>query len=115
LLGIKQASPRAIVDLALAIQGDRFASGALAPLTYVLFQFAVVNVVLAVFNLIPIPPLDGSGVVMSVFGGPVARLYATIQPFGFIILILLLYSGFLSRLLRPVFSILRALIFGGLE
>ena len=115
LLGIKQAAPQAIVDLALAIQGDRFAPGALAPLTYVLFQFAVVNVVLAVFNLIPIPPLDGSGVVMSVFGGSVARLYATIRPFGFIILILLLYSGFLSRVLRPVFSVLQVLIFRGIS
>ena len=115
LLGIKQAAPRAIVDLALAIQGHRFAPGALAPLTYVLFQFAVVNVVLAVFNLIPIPPLDGSGVVMSVFGGSVARLYATIRPFGFIILILLLYSGFLSRVLRPVFSVLQVLIFRGIS
>lgn len=115
LLGIKQAAPSAIVDLALAIQGDRFAPGALAPLTYVLFQFAVVNVVLGVFNLIPIPPLDGSGVVMSVFGDAVARLYATIRPFGFIVLILLLYSGFLSRVLRPVFSVLQALIFGGIS
>jgi Zn-dependent protease len=115
LLGIKQAAPQAIVDLALAIQGDRFAPGALAPLTYVLFQFAVVNVVLAIFNLIPIPPLDGSGVVMSVFGGSVERLYAAIRPFGFIILILLLYSGFLSRVLRPAFSVLQALIFGGIS
>jgi Zn-dependent protease len=115
LLGIKRAAPQAIVDLALAIQGDRFAPGALAPLTYVLFQFAVVNVVLAIFNLIPIPPLDGSGVVMSVFGGSVERLYAAIRPFGFIILILLLYSGFLSRVLRPVFSVLQALIFGGIS
>jgi Zn-dependent protease len=114
LLGIKQAAPRAIVDLALAIQGDRFAPGALAPVTYVLFQFAVVNVVLGVFNLIPIPPLDGSGVVMSVFGGSVARLYATIRPFGFLLLILLLYSGFLSRLLRPIYFVLRSLIFGGI-
>ena len=65
-----------------------------------LFQFAIVNVVLGVFNLIPIPPLDGSGVVISVFGGSVARLYATMAPFGFIVLILLLYSGFLSRILR---------------
>jgi len=115
LLGIKQATPRAIIDLALAIQGYRFAPGALAPLTYVLFQFAVVNVVLGVFNLIPIPPLDGSGVVMSVFGGSVARLYATIRPFGFLILILLLYSGFLSRVLQPVFSVLKWLIFGGIS
>ena len=115
LIGIRSAAPAAIPDLLSAIQGERFAAGALAPLTYVLFEFAIVNVVLGIFNLIPIPPLDGSGVVISVFGGPVARLYATIQPFGFIILILLLYSGFLSRLLRPVFSILQAVIFGGLE
>jgi len=115
LLGIKQVAPNAILDLGLAIQGDRFAAGALAPLTYVLFQFALVNVLLGVFNLIPIPPLDGSGVVMSVFGGSVARLYATIRPFGFLILILLLYSGFLSRVLRPVLSAVYSLVFRGIS
>lgn len=114
LLVIKQASPRSIVDLALAIQGDRFASGALAPIIYVLFQFAIINVLLGVFNLIPIPPLDGSGVVISVFGGSVARVYATIAPFGFVILILLLWSGFLSRVLRPVISAVYGIVFGGI-
>jgi Zn-dependent protease len=114
LLGIKQASPRSIVDLAIALRGQGFASGTLAPLTYVLFQFALINVLLAVFNLIPIPPLDGSGVVMSVFGGSIARAYATIAPFGFIILILLLYSGFLSRVLRPVLEVVYAIVFGGI-
>jgi Zn-dependent protease len=114
LLGIKAASPRSIVDLLFALRGEGFASGTLAPLTYVLFRFALINVVLAVFNLIPIPPLDGSGVVMSVFGGSVARLYATIRPFGFIILILLLYSGFLSRVLRPVLEVVSAIVFGGI-
>jgi Zn-dependent protease len=115
LLGIKQIAPNAILDLGLAIQGDRFAAGALAPLTYVLFQFALVNVLLGVFNLIPIPPLDGSGVVLSVFGGSVARLYATIRPFGFLLLILLLYSGFLSRVLRPVLSAVYSLVFRGIS
>jgi Zn-dependent protease len=114
LLGIKQASPRSIVGLAIALRGQGFASGTLAPLTYVLFQFALINVLLAVFNLIPIPPLDGSGVVMSVFGGSVARVYTTIAPFGFIILILLLYSGFLSRVLRPVLEVVYAIVFGGI-
>jgi len=114
LVGIKAASPQSIVDLALALRGQGFASGTLAPLTYVLFQFALINVLLAVFNLIPIPPLDGSGVVMSVFGGSVARAYATIAPFGFIILILLLYSGFLSRVLRPVLEVVYAIVFGGI-
>ena len=114
LLAIKQGAPKAIVDLALAIQGDRFAAGALAPITYVLFQFTVVNVLLGVFNLIPIPPLDGSGVVISVFGGSVARAYMTIAPFGFLILILLLWSGMLSRIFLPVWNLLRAIIFGGI-
>lgn len=114
LVGIRSAAPAAIPDLLSAIQGERFAAGALAPLMYVLFQFAIVNVVLGVFNLIPIPPLDGSGVVISVFGGSVARLYATMAPFGFIVLILLLYSGFLSRILRPVLTVVYAIVFGGI-
>ena len=52
---------------------------------------------------------------MSVFGGSVARLYATIRPFGFLILILLLYSGFLSRVLRPVLSAVYSLVFRGIS
>jgi Zn-dependent protease len=115
LLGIRAAWPQSIYDLALALQGDRFASGTLAPLTYVLFRFALINVLLAVFNLIPIPPLDGSGVVVSVFGGSVARVYATLAPFGFLILILLLSTGFLGRLLAPAQNVVVRIIFGGLR
>jgi Zn-dependent protease len=114
LLGIKQASPRSIVDLALALRGEGFASGMLAPLNYVLFRFALINVLLAVFNLIPIPPLDGSGVVISVFGGSVARVYATLAPFGFLILILLLSTGFLGRLLAPAQDAVVRIVFRGL-
>ncbi len=114
ILGIKAASPRSIYDLALALQGDRFAPGTLAPLTYVLFQFIVVNVLLGVFNLIPIPPLDGSGVVVSVFGGSVARAYATFAPFGFLALILLLSTGVLSRIFQPVLSLVYSIVFQGI-
>ena len=86
-----------------------------APIVTLLAQLRQINVLLAVFNLIPIPPLDGSGVVMSVFGGPVARLYAVIAPFGFLILILLLTSGFLSRLLAPAQLAVLRLVFGGMQ
>jgi hypothetical protein len=53
-------------------------------------------------------------VVISVFGGSVARVYATLAPFGFVILILLLWSGFLSRVLRPVISAVYGIVFGGI-
>jgi Zn-dependent protease len=114
LLAIKAASPEAIRELYFAMRGDRFGSGAMAPLTYVLFQFVLVNVLLAVFNLIPIPPLDGSGVLVSVFGGAIARTYAALAPFGFILLILLLSTGVLGRLLRPVQIAILNVIFAGL-
>jgi Zn-dependent protease len=71
-------------------------------------------VLLGVFNLIPIPPLDGSGVVISVFGGAVARAYLAIAPLGFLILILLLWSGILSRVLGPFIRVVYSVIFGGI-
>ncbi len=110
---IRVGSPQAIIQLAEALQGNRFAGGALAPVTYVLFIFVLVNVSLAVFNLIPIPPLDGSGVVMSVFGAPVAKLYQTIAPFGFLILILLISTPFLGWVFTPFRNLALRLIFGG--
>jgi Zn-dependent protease len=108
---IRVASPQTILDLAY----QRSSAGALAPIAFVLLSFVIVNVGLAVFNLIPIPPLDGSGVVVSVFGAPVARLYATIAPFGFLILILLINTPFLGWVFTPFRNIAINLIFGGLR
>ena len=97
-----------------ALRGSRFASGALAPITYVLFWFVLVNVMLGVFNLIPIPPLDGSGVAVSIFGAPLARVYATIAPFGFLILILLISTRALSGLFGPFQNLVIRLVFGNM-
>lgn len=108
---IRVASPQTILDLAY----QRSSAGAMAPIAFVLLSFVIVNVGLAVFNLIPIPPLDGSGVVVSVFGAPVARLYATIAPFGFLILILLINTPFLGWVFAPFRNIAINLIFGGLR
>jgi Zn-dependent protease len=108
---IRVFAPQSIMDLAL----QRTSAGALAPITFVLLSFVIVNVGLAVFNLIPIPPLDGSGVVVSIFGPPVARLYATIAPFGFLILILLINTPFLGWIFAPFRNLALNLIFGGLH
>jgi Zn-dependent protease len=114
LLVVKKTSPGSIVELAYAIQRIRLAPGAMAPVVYILFNFAMVNVALGVFNLIPIPPLDGSGVVISLFSGSVARAYASLARYGFLILIALLYLGVLNWIFGPIFQALQMIIFGGL-
>ena len=112
LVVIRRSNPGAMQDLIEALQGNRFAAGALAPITYLLFFFCLVNVSLAVFNLLPIPPLDGSGVVRALGGPGVERIYATIAPFGFVILILLISTPVLGRIFRPFQILVFRLILG---
>ena len=101
VLALFKGIPGAMSDLADAIQGHRFAAGAVAPLTYLLFQFILVNISLGVFNLIPIPPLDGSWVAASILGGEARRFFESIGRFGFLILILLSSTRLLGRIMGP--------------
>ena len=55
-----------------------------------------INIILSAFNLIPIPPLDGSKVLMSFLSSKNQIRFARLEPYGFIILILLLLTGFLK-------------------
>lgn len=76
-----------------------------APKT-VAFYGVIMNTVLGLFNLIPIPPMDGSKVV-GVFLPPAMRkAYFAIERYGFIIIFVLLYFGLASKLLSPVYSAL---------
>ena len=72
----------------------------------VLLLLAHINIILAAFNLIPIPPLDGSKILMGFAPESVNRVLIQIEPFGFFIVIGLLYSG----VLNPVINFFRYII-----
>lgn len=71
-----------------------------------LYYMAQINIILASFNLIPIPPLDGSNILMGFSPPRLQYALSRLEPYGFFILIGLLYLGALN----PLISLLRAII-----
>lgn len=71
-----------------------------------LYYLAQINIMLAAFNLIPIPPLDGSKIVMGFLPERLQVAFARLEPFGFFVIIGLLYLG----ALEPVIVFFRAAI-----
>ena len=69
-----------------------------------------VNLMLAVFNMIPIPPLDGSSMVAGLLPTRLARKYLYLEPFGFIILIVLIQTNSLDFMYRFVLALSSLLI-----
>jgi Zn-dependent protease len=73
----------------------------LAPLAVFLYRLVGLNVLLAVFNMIPVPPLDGGNVVAGVLRGPLAEAFDRLRPYGFLILYALILSGTLNTIVFP--------------
>lgn len=69
-----------------------------------------INAVLMVLNLLPLLPLDGGRIAVSLLPPPLAYSYSRLEPYGMIILVVLLFSGVLGTILWPMINTVMALV-----
>lgn len=83
----------------------------LKPLTLMAERSVILNVGLAVFNVIPIPPLDGGRIMVGILPEKQAISYAGLESYGFLLLLLLIFSGMVDYVVFPIIlAIVRLLL-----
>ena len=83
-------------------------------ITKIFLYVVMVNITLMVFNLIPVPPLDGFGLVTELFNLRKTSWYSTVYQYGGIILLLMLLFGLVSKILHPLTSGIYSAILNGI-
>ena len=96
--------------IAATIPYSAMAEAILVPLNEVLLASVWINLVLCIFNFLPIPPLDGSRILAGLLPPHLARQYASVERYGFVIIIVLAFSGLLSKMILPVIGFARNIL-----
>lgn len=97
-----------MVKVGIATSGGYFS----LPLAMMGAAGVLINVIVMVLNLLPLPPLDGGRILVSLLPHRLAYGVARLEPYGFLILILLLFTGLLGYVLWPIIGLMMALVAG---
>ncbi|HEX7334570.1 MAG TPA: site-2 protease family protein [Pyrinomonadaceae bacterium] len=84
------------------------------PVGILLRDMLVMNISLAVFNLLPFPPLDGSKVLETFLPASMQPFLEILEQYGFILLMLFIYLGVFNAIISPVIAVVQYLLFLGL-
>lgn len=84
------------------------------PVGILLRDMLIMNVSLAVFNLLPFPPLDGSKVLETFLPASMQPILEILEQYGFILLMLFIWLGVFGAIISPVIAIIRYLLYLGL-
>ncbi|KHK03457.1 membrane metalloprotease [Desulfovibrio sp. TomC] len=95
---------RLVEYAAMGVMPGTTAYSILEPLLYICAAGVQVNLALAFFNMLPVPPLDGSNVLAAFLPPQLADRYMELGRWGFFLLLLLAVTGILGRLILPVVS-----------
>lgn len=90
---------------------DGINSLVLVPLALILKSSVLINIVLAVFNMIPIPPLDGGRVLVGFLPYKQALSLSKLEPFGFIIVLFLIATGIANYFIVPIVNLFLKILF----
>lgn len=73
-------------------------------LLYVFLRLITINILLVIFNLLPIPPLDGSGILEGLLKGEALYYYNKIKPYGPLIMLLIIFTPIFQMIANPILS-----------
>ena len=93
---------KAMIGTASVIPYTPMLGAILVPLYNMLVASVWINLVLCIFNFLPIPPLDGGRILTGLLPEDLARTYASFERYGFIVILLLAFSGVLGTVIFPV-------------
>lgn len=94
----------------LAVSFQHVFKGFTEPMLYMAVAGIGINIVLMVLNMLPLPPLDGSRVVSSFLPPRREEQYNRLEPYGFIILIILVVTGVLGWFLWPIINVIQGFL-----
>ena len=101
---------KALWFIASAVPYSAAAESILVPLNAMLIASVWINLVLCIFNFLPIPPLDGSRILTGLLPNHLAIKYLQLERYGFIIILILAFSGLLSKVIVPIISLANHLL-----